>query len=92
MTVVIQMEPLWGTAECVTALYGLPRNRLLELARAGAIRARKPVPESRSSVVVFCTADVRQWLENEAPAPLPSSLPLPRGPAVPSAGDGGEGR
>lgn len=69
MTVVLQMEPLWGTADSVTALFGIPRRRLLELARAGHIRARKLSPESRSSTIVFRTADVKEWLENEAPTP-----------------------
>jgi hypothetical protein len=70
MNVVLQMEPLWGTAETVTALYGIPRRRLLDLARAKHIRARKLSPESRSATVVYRTADVKDWLENEAPAPL----------------------
>lgn len=69
MNVILQMEPLWGTSESVTALYGIPRRRLLDLARAGHIRARKLSPDSRSSTIVFRTADVKEWLENEAPAP-----------------------
>ena len=31
MNVILQMEPLWGTSESVTALYGIPRRRLLDL-------------------------------------------------------------
>ena len=46
MTVILEMEPLWGTAETVTALYGLPRARLLALAREGSIRARKLDPNT----------------------------------------------
>ena len=69
MTVVLQMEPLWGTAATVTALYGIPRNRLLELAKSGHIRARKLSPDSRSATIVFRTADVKDWLENEAAKP-----------------------
>ena len=69
MTVVLQIEPLWGTAESVTALYGIPRRRLLELARCGHIRARKLSPDSRSSTIVFRCADIKEWLENEAPKP-----------------------
>ena len=69
MTVVIQMEPVWGTAESVTALYGIPRRRLLDLAKSGHIRARKLSPDSRSAPIVFRTADVRDWLDNEAPTP-----------------------
>ena len=69
MNVILQMEPLWGTSESVTALYGIPRRRLLDLARAGHIRARKLSPDSRSSTIVFRTADVKDWLENEAAKP-----------------------
>ena len=81
MNVILQMEPLWGTSESVTALYGIPRRRLLDLARAGHIRARKLSPDSRSSTIVFRTADVKEWLENEAPKPraeaFTSLLPHP---------------
>ena len=69
MTVVLQMEPLWGNAATVAALYGIPRNRLLELAKSGHIRARKLSPDSRSATIVFRTADVKDWLENEATKP-----------------------
>lgn len=69
MTVVLQFEPVWGTAESVTALYGIPRRRLLDLAKSGHIRARKLSPDSRSATIVFRTADVKDWLENEAPTP-----------------------
>jgi hypothetical protein len=69
MTVVLQMEPLWGNAATVAALYGIPRNRLLELAKSGHIRARKLSPDSRSATIVFRTADVKDWLENEAAKP-----------------------
>lgn len=69
MTVVLQMEPVWGNAASVTALYGIPRRRLLELAKSGHIRARKLSPDSRSATTVFRTADVRDWLENEAAKP-----------------------
>ena len=69
MTVVLQIEPLWGNAATVSALYGIPRNRLLELAKSGHIRARKLSPDSRSATTVFRTADVRDWLENEASKP-----------------------
>ena len=69
MTVVLKMEPVWGTAQSVAALYGVPRRRLLSLARAGTIRARKMSPDSRSSSMVFRMQDVRDWLEQEAPAP-----------------------
>ncbi len=69
MTVVLQMEPLWANAASMAALYGVPRRRLLELAKAGTIRARKMAPDSRSSTTVYRTADVRDWLENEAAKP-----------------------
>ena len=69
MTVVLQMEPIWGNAASVTALYGIPRRRLLELAKSGHIRARKLSPDSRSATIVFRTADVKDWLENEAAKP-----------------------
>jgi len=69
MTVVLQMEPLWGNAATVAALYGIPRNRLLELAKSGHVRARKLSPDSRSATIVFRTADVKDWLENEAAKP-----------------------
>jgi len=69
MTVVLQIEPVWGTSESVAALYGIPRQRLLALARAGTIRARKMDPESRSASIVFRLQDVREWLEQEAPSP-----------------------
>jgi hypothetical protein len=89
MTVVLQMEPLWGTADSVTALYGIPRRRLLELARCGHIRARKLSPDSRSATIVFRTADVREWLENEAPTPRAEAFAPSRGPGVPRTGDDG---
>lgn len=69
MTVVLNIEPVWGTADSVIALYGIPRQRLLALARAGTIRARKMDPESRSASIVFRLQDVREWLEQEAPTP-----------------------
>lgn len=69
MQVVLHMEPLWGNAASVMALYGVPRRRLLELAKAGTIRARKMDPDSRTSTIVFRTADVKDWLENEAAKP-----------------------
>lgn len=69
MNVVLQVEPIWGTAACVTALYGIPRRRLLDLAKSGHIRARKLTPDSRSATIVFRTADVRDWLDHEAPTP-----------------------
>jgi len=77
MNVFLQMEPLWGTAETVTALFGIPRRRLLELARAKHIRARKLSPQSRSATVVYRTADVKDWLENEAPAPRVEAFETP---------------
>lgn len=83
------MEPLWGTADSVTALYGIPRRRLLELARCGHIRARKLSPDSRSATIVFRTADVREWLENEAPTPRAEAFAPSRGPGVPRTGDDG---
>ncbi len=76
-TVLLQMEPLWGTAECATALYGIPQRRLFELARTGHIRARKMSPDSRTSTIVFRMADVKDWLENEAPVPRARAF-LPR--------------
>ncbi len=69
MTIVLKMEPVWGTAQSVAALYGVPRRRLLSLAKAGTIRARKMSPDSRSSSTVFRMQDVREWLEQEAPSP-----------------------
>ena len=84
MNVILQMEPLWGTSESVTALYGIPRRRLLDLARAGHIRARKLSPDSRSSTIVFRTADVKDWLENEAPKPRAEAFtPRREGPPLP---------
>jgi hypothetical protein len=79
MNVILQMEPLWGTSECVTALYGIQRRRLLDLARAGHIRARKLSPDSRSSTIVFRTSDVKDWLENEAPKPRTEAFEPTRG-------------
>lgn len=79
MTVVLQMEPLWGTADSVTALYGIPRRRLLDLAKTGHIRARKLSPDSRSATIVFRTADVMDWLENEAPQPRQAAFEPRRG-------------
>lgn len=79
ITVVLQMEPLWGTAESVTALYGIPKRRLFELARTGHIRARKLSPNSRTSTVVFRTSDVKDWLENEAPTPRAEAFEPRRG-------------
>ena len=79
MTVVLQLEPLWGTFETVTALYGIPRRRLLELAKAGSVRARKMSPESRTSTIVYRLADVKDWMENEAPAPRAEAFEARRG-------------
>ena len=94
MNVILQMEPLWGTSESVTALYGIPRRRLLDLARSGHIRARKLSPDSRSSTIVFRTADVKEWLENEAPTPRAEAFEPRRGAhavvgAPPDDGGGG---
>ena len=69
MTIVLKMEPVWGTADSVIALYGIPRQRLLALARAGTIRARKMDPDSRTASIVFRLQDVKEWLEQEAPTP-----------------------
>ena len=69
MIIVLKMEPVWGTAQSVAALYGVPRRRLLSLAKAGTIRARKMSPDSRTSSTVFRMQDVRDWLEQDAPAP-----------------------
>ncbi len=79
MTVVLQVEPLWGTAETVTALYGIPRGRLLGLAKSGHIRARKLSPDSRSATIVYRTADVKDWLDNEAPPPRAQAFEPRRG-------------
>ena len=87
MTVVLQIEPLWGTADSVTALYGIPRRRLLELAKGGHIRARKLSPDSRSATIVFRTADVKEWLENDAPKPRAEAFEPRRGPGMPRTGD-----
>ena len=96
VTVVLQVEPLWGTAESVTALYGIPQRWLFELARTGHIRARKMSPDSRTSTIVFRTADVKDWLENEAPVPRTRAFAPRRGkravvgtPADADAGGGG---
>ena len=96
MNIILQMEPLWGTSESVTALYGIPRRRLLQLARSGHIRARKLSPDSRSSTIVFRTSDVKEWLENEAPKPSANAFnarrdgaPLPhQGPVQNDSGGG----
>ena len=86
MIIVLQIAPVWGTADSVAALYGIPRHRLLELARRGHIRARKLTPDSRSATIVFKTADVGDWLENEAPAPHPEAFPPNPDPETPDAG------
>ena len=96
MTVVLQMEPLWGNAATVAALYGIPRNRLLELAKSGHIRARKLSPDSRSATIVFRTADVQDWLENEAPKPRAEAFEPRRGVGavvgrIPEEDEGGGG-
>lgn len=87
MTVVLQMEPLWGTFETVTALYGITRRRLFELAKEGTVRARKEKPDSRTSRIVYRLADVKDWLENEAPTPRPEAFEPCRGPGIPRTGD-----
>ena len=95
MNIVLQIEPLWGTADSVTALYGIPRRRLLDLARTGHIRARKLSPDSRSATIVFRTADVKDWLENEAPAPRAEAFEPRRGAGAvvsdPPGDDSGSG-
>lgn len=87
MIIVLQIEPVWGTADSVTALYGIPRHRLLELARCGHIRARKLSPESRSATILFRTADVGDWLENDAPRPRAEAFPPNPDPEKPDADD-----
>lgn len=89
MTVVLQMEPIWGNAASVTALYGIPRRRLLELAKSGHIRARKLSPDSRSATIVFRTADVKDWLENDAPKPRAEAFPPNPEKGAPGTGEGG---
>ena len=71
----------------MTALYGIPRRRLLELAKGGHIRARKLSPDSRSATIVFRTADVKEWLENDAPKPRAEAFEPRRGPGMPRTGD-----
>ena len=90
MTVVLQVEPTWGTTETVTALYGIPRSRLLALAKAGFIRARKLSPDSRSATIVYRTADVKDWLEKEAPQPRVQAFEPRRGAAADAAQDKAE--
>jgi hypothetical protein len=90
MTVVLQVEPTWGTTETVTALYGIPRSRLLALAKAGFIRARKLSPNSRSATIVYRMADVKDWLENEAPQPRVQAFEPRRGAAADAAKDKAE--
>jgi hypothetical protein len=60
---------LWGSAPTISALFGLPRGRLLTLAKQGHIRARKLDPAKRTSATVYKVGDVKDWLENEAPSP-----------------------
>jgi len=79
MTVVLQCEPLWGSAAVIAALFGLPRGRLLALAKAGHIRARKLDPDSRTAAIVYRTADVKEWLENVAPQPRAEPFEARRG-------------
>ena len=92
MTVILQVEPIWGTAPIVSALYGVTRGKLLELGKAGLVRARKENPNSRSSRIVFRCADVRDWLENEAPTPRAEAFEPRRGPGMPRTGDDSEWR
>jgi hypothetical protein len=73
------MEPLWGTFETGTARYGITRRKLLELAKQGPIRARKENPDSRSARIVFRLADVKDWMENEAPTPRTQEFEPTRG-------------
>lgn len=69
MTLVLNIEPIYGTAETVSALYGLTRGKLLDLAKSGQIRAVKENPDSRSSRIVFRISDVREWLETQGRPP-----------------------
>jgi hypothetical protein len=82
MTVILQFEPIWGTAVTVMALYGVPRKRLLELAKENTVRARKMKPESRTSTLVYKLCDVREWLDNEAPTPRAEAFEPRRFPDV----------
>ena len=59
--------PVWVPAQKAVELYGVPTYKLLELAKAGFIRARKLEPDSRSSRTVYRCADIDDWLLNDAP-------------------------
>ena len=89
MIVVFHCEPVWGTLECIMGLFGLTRGKVIELAKSGTIRARKEKPDSRSARVVYRCADVKDWLDNEAPAPRAEAFEPRRGPGMPRTGDDG---
>lgn len=69
MTVVLNLEPIYGTAPTVIALYGITRGKLLELAKTGFVRAVKENPDSRSSRIVFRCSDVLEWMEQNGQRP-----------------------
>ena len=85
MNVVLNIEPVYGTAPTVMALYGLTRGKLLDLAKAGHVRAVKENPDSRSSRIVFRCSDVREWLETEGRPPRSEAFEPRRGHAVDAA-------
>lgn len=64
-TVVMQITPEWVRLEEANALFGLPNNQVLDLARTGKVAARKTDPGNRKSATIFKVLDLRRVVESE---------------------------
>lgn len=73
--VIVQVMPVWGRADTVVALTGVPENVIKKLYNDGEVRARKMDPDKAKSAVVFKVQDVLDWLDNHAGKPSAYVLP-----------------
>lgn len=64
-TVIMQITPEWVRLEEANALFGLPNNQVLDLARTGKVAARKTDPGNRKSATIFKVLDLRRVVESE---------------------------
>lgn len=64
-TVIMQITPEWVRLEEANALFGLPNNQVLDLARTGKVAARKTDPGNKKSATIFKVIDLRRVVESE---------------------------
>lgn len=57
------LYPPWGRLEVAHKLTGLPYRKIRDLASSGEIRARKINTEVRNSAMLYCIADICDWLD-----------------------------